>query len=540
MESMKKRLMILLCAILLSTVICEKNVMAENQDIVEMASEDASAGSSMSNPINVTFNKNYSINWGKNGSPWNTYHKITISQQGLVSIYITKPVQEHGTWSETEGFYFRIYDSQGNKFIESKTPSKDIDNPYGYYEYSYGLKPGTYYFNIVPFFAGASSSNEVTASYYFYFDATTKCETELNNSTSTASVISLNTMNKASLGQDSTDYDYYKVALEAGHKYKVKIYNYDNIKTTYGEVTLINSSGTRTTLKSKLTNVDTDGSKYCEINIDNSGTYYLLISDSSGQGIRSYEIGIYDLTSTSDLSGFVERMYTVALGRTADSTGKTNWVNVLKAGTHDGAAIAREFILGQEFALRGLSNEAYVETLYKTFFDRSSDSTGKANWINHLAAGYSREFVLAHFVNSEEFTNLCQSFGVGRGVMADNGTSINPGVSKFVERLYSTVMGRNADWQGYTNWTMVLAAKQQSAEQVAKSFFTSQEYTNKNTSNTTFITDLYRTFFDREPDSSGLTNWKNCLSTGMTRNTVIAEFAKSAEFKVIAASYGLQ
>ncbi len=236
---------------------------------------------------------------------------------------------------------------------------------------------------------------------------------------------------------------------------------------------------------------------------------------------------------------FVGRMYTVALNRTADATGKANWVTVLNAGTHDGAAIAKEFILGQEFAMRGLSNDTYIDVLYQTFFDRNADATGKANWLNHLAVGYSREFVLSQFVNSEEFTVLCQSFGISRGVMFDNGFTANVGIPKFVSRLYSTVMGRSADSAGYTNWTMALATKQQSAEQVAKSFFTSQEYLNKDTNNTTFVTDLYRTFFDREPDTTGLTNWKNQLNCGMSRSSVIAEFANSAEFKALAESYGL-
>ncbi len=269
------------------------------------------------------------------------------------------------------------------------------------------------------------------------------------------------------------------------------------------------------------------------------GNYFTHIYAYDAAGNYSmYPVSAYVIEETP-IEKFVGRMYTVALNRTADAAGKANWVTMLNVGTHDGAAIAGEFILGQEFAMRNLTNDAYVDVLYNTFFDRSADVTGKTNWLNYLVAGYSRGFVLSEFVNSQEFTMLCQSYGIERGVMYNGGATANVGVTKFVNRLYLTVLGRGADSAGYTNWTVALVTKQQNAEQVAKSFFTSQEYLNKDTNNTTFVTDLYRTFFDREPDATGLANWKNLLNSGATRATVIAEFARSEEFKALAAGYGL-
>lgn len=66
---------------------------------------------------------------------------------------------------------------------------------------------------------------------------------------------------------------------------------------------------------------------------------------------------VWAATTNSLLDEFVKRMYTVALKREADETGVANWVTVLNANTHDGAGIAKEFILGEEFALRNLTDE---------------------------------------------------------------------------------------------------------------------------------------------------------------------------------------
>ncbi len=240
------------------------------------------------------------------------------------------------------------------------------------------------------------------------------------------------------------------------------------------------------------------------------------------------------------VQAFVERMYTVALGRTADEAGVANWVGVLKDGSFDGAAIAKNFILGDEFKLNNNSNEQFVDILYATFFDRAADEGGKAFWMDVLAQGNSREFVLSNFVNSEEFSLVCGSYGIQRGVMFEDGNASNPGVVQFVNRLYSLVMGRAADKDGLYIWVLSLTVGAESAESAAKFFFNSEEYALKNTDDTTYVTDLYAVFMNREADADGLKFWTDTIAVGMSREDVLSEFAKSQEFSNIAASYGLQ
>jgi hypothetical protein len=66
---------------------------------------------------------------------------------------------------------------------------------------------------------------------------------------------------------------------------------------------------------------------------------------------------------------------------------------------------------------------------------------------------------------------------------------------------------------------------------LAKSFFNSPEYLSYQRSDEDYLADLYRTFFDRDPDTVGLTFWKNQLAQGITRNGVVIEFVNSAEFR---------
>ena len=113
-----------------------------------------------------------------------------------------------------------------------------------------------------------------------------------------------------------------------------------------------------------------------------------------------------------NLTAFVSRMYTKALGRAYDVDGLNDWTGDYLDGKATANDIAYGFILSQEFEGRNLSDEAYVDTLYRTFFDREPDEGGKAGWLDELANGTSRKDVLDGFLGAEEFANLKAGFGV--------------------------------------------------------------------------------------------------------------------------------
>ncbi len=248
----------------------------------------------------------------------------------------------------------------------------------------------------------------------------------------------------------------------------------------------------------------------------------------------------YEYLGYADMLFFVDRMYGNVLNREADAVGRLNWVEALKDGSVDGAAIAGEFILGEEFALRGLSDSEFLDVLYTTLLNREADASGKSTWLNVLASGKTRAYVLAQFVNLDEFTIVCEAYGISRGVMLDNGTTVNPGIPQFVTRLYEMVLGRSADAAGLYNNTVALYVKAETAETIAKNFFGSAEYTAKNKDNAAYISDLYNVFMNRAADSEGLSVWVAALEKGTSREVVLTEFASSEEFRILAASYGLE
>ena len=239
------------------------------------------------------------------------------------------------------------------------------------------------------------------------------------------------------------------------------------------------------------------------------------------------------------VQNFVSRMYTVALGRAAEPQGLKDWTNRLLSHEFDGAGIANGFIMSDEFKNRRLNDGDYVDTLYRTFFNREADQGGRATWLGDLASGKSRGYVLAGFVNSREFDVLCDSYGIVRGVMREDGSPINPGIRGFVERCYLKALGREGEKAGVEDWTNRIATGAMSAEDVAKSFFFSDEYINKQTDNEAFVETLYQTFMDRASDPAGKADWVGRLNAGTGRKEVLEGFSRSEEFAGILRQYGL-
>ena len=56
-----------------------------------------------------------------------------------------------------------------------------------------------------------------------------------------------------------------------------------------------------------------------------------------------------------------------------------------------------------------------MKNLYQAMMGRGADSAGLADWVGRIAAGESREDVFYGFVGSQEFSNLCASYGIDRG-----------------------------------------------------------------------------------------------------------------------------
>lgn len=231
------------------------------------------------------------------------------------------------------------------------------------------------------------------------------------------------------------------------------------------------------------------------------------------------------------LEGFINRMYSTCLGRKADSNGLQFWVNSLKTGAKKGADVGQFFIQSEELQKKNLSTEAYIDVLYRAFFDRQPEATGKAFWVNEINSGKSKDSVLAEFINSAEFQKVCDSYGIERGSMStaapvEEGTP----VQKFVKRFYSKCMGRVPSQGEVDFWVGQLENKTYTGKAFAQYFVSSEEFDSKNLQGEVYIEEMYKIFFDRTPDASGKSFWVSVLAS-QGKQAIFEGFVSSNEFK---------
>ena len=278
------------------------------------------------------------------------------------------------------------------------------------------------------------------------------------------------------------------------------------------------------------------------------GSYSSNVAVSNSDGVvASFKVSFIASTNESRTERFVKRLYEKCLGREAEEEGLKTWMTQLCEGKMTASQVAAEFFGSKEFRLKGLSDEEFVKTLYRTMMDREYDKDGLKTWTTQLKNGKTRAWVFKQFCDSAEFQALCAAYTLPWGSIADTGynmENMNATVSVtaaqgFVTRLYQTALGRTPDEGGMKTWTDQLTTHTMTGAQVAANFFASAEYLSKNRSDKNFVEDLYVAMMDRSSDAEGMKTWTTQLVLGRSRCWVFKQFCDSAEFHNICATYGI-
>jgi hypothetical protein len=112
------------------------------------------------------------------------------------------------------------------------------------------------------------------------------------------------------------------------------------------------------------------------------------------------------------VAAFVSRFYRQCLDRRPERAGLDDWTNALLDQVITGADVAREFINSTEFKAKNTTNEEYLDILYRAFFNREPDPAGWDFWLAELNTGKDRGYVLDGFLGSQEFSKLCETYGI--------------------------------------------------------------------------------------------------------------------------------
>ncbi|MDK2126115.1 DUF4214 domain-containing protein [Parachitinimonas caeni] len=133
-----------------------------------------------------------------------------------------------------------------------------------------------------------------------------------------------------------------------------------------------------------------------------------------------------------------------------------------------------------------------------------------------------------------KFRMMCAATLAMAGLALQAEAAVTSGQKAYLERLYSQVLDRAADAEGmqyYLNALNNQVCTQQQAADLAASFFSSKEFTDKYFSLDAQLMKAYRAVFNRNWDLEGYTYWyPKLVANELTIAQLAAEFAKSSEF----------
>jgi Domain of unknown function (DUF4214)/Bacterial Ig-like domain (group 1) len=274
--------------------------------------------------------------------------------------------------------------------------------------------------------------------------------------------------------------------------------------------------------------------------------YGLIVADN---GSDMYISGTFDTNWDNDILNPALSQLTasdfdvVQLGWTPSPAGPTlNIVSGNTQGARVGTAFAQALVVQAKDAggnpVSGSTVVWTVPTLGPGAILGSANSVTDANGYattsvsaNAISGSYA---VTAQLGPLSAIFNLTNTTTIAAGTACSGNTATN---SDLIEQYYAAILRRASDAGGKAFWgseadrlCALGADPKQTFFLLANTFFNSPEYLAFNRDDQGFVTDLYVTFFNRLPDSGGMSYWLGQIATGMPRNIVMSSFLFSPEF----------
>ena len=350
MQKYSKKVISILCTFAMVLTLLITNVVP-----TEAAGND---GSTFDKAIPVTVGQTYKVSWTKSTDDKACYNKITISKRGILTVRMTKPTSANG---EKGNLYLEVYDA--NKKGVWASSSRNSDENLSQYEYSVGLNPGTYYFNVKPSFSVISGTFETSYTPTFQEDA--HCEVEPDDTLSMANAMTFNQMyhgNHGNIGySDYSEEDFYMFSVSSAKK--VRIY-FDNLlpfqQKTGWTLTLIDPSNRKTKIEDSFKKSG-NGMYYYEFSAV-KGTYYIWLY---GDIVPTkYAVGIYDI---SEPVPAVSVLPTVNYCTHVQSYGWQGWVSDGAVAGTSGQAKRLEAIRINLSGTNGISGDIEYRTHVQSY-----------------------------------------------------------------------------------------------------------------------------------------------------------------------------
>lgn len=249
--------------------------------------DDSETGYTMAEAYSAELDTQYMKAWTSANDNASNLHKITLPDQGKLTLTMTKPRTSTGTNSRVN---VSVYSDKGT--IASAVSLGKVSDLLDSYEYSVYLNKGTYYVDIL--LGSSVYSGSINSVYSFSFESNSTSEIEPNNTPADANILVNGTMLDAFFddgytGSGIDEDDYYKFDVTAGDTVTVKLGNYAALDATSAIMELQPPTGSSVSFFHRATADANDVGQYSFV-AESSGTCSIRIYNYSKESIP-YQIG---------------------------------------------------------------------------------------------------------------------------------------------------------------------------------------------------------------------------------------------------------
>ena len=362
------------------------------------------------------------------------YYKLTVSDAGYVTVNFANPLQSSSSAYWKVYLYDSSYEEIASANIYGNTKSTNLA--------TIGVKKGTYYIKVQSAAYSSSYSNfskstyKVKASYI----KSSVWEQEFNESASTATPISLNTMYYGTTRKGYRDeQDYYKFTvndtgyvtvnfknpLQSSSEHYWSVYLYDS---SYEEIASANIYG-----NTKSTNLATIGVK--------KGTYYIKVDSGAAYSDGSnFSNSTYGIKAVYTKSGAWEQEFNESASTATNISLNTMYYGTTRKGYRD----------EQDYYKFTVSDAGYVTVNFTNPLQSSSEHY----WSVYLYDSSYEEIDSAYIYGNTTSTNLA-AIGLQRGtyyIKVDSGAAYSDG-SNFSNSTYGikAIYTKSSVWEKELN-----------------------------------------------------------------------------------------
>jgi pimeloyl-ACP methyl ester carboxylesterase len=334
----------------------------------------------------------------------------------------------------------------------------------------------------------------------------------------------------AAAGETTPVYGTARLALQAGE---------------YLGFALVNDNGVRTTLDTKITQLDQN--YVVNLFLTNGTPIGLSLTATETSDLYRVADKVASV-QTSAMSSFINLSRGDALTFNISSSGTQGTIGLVKLDQSEesGLPIA---------AVDGLTPDqsSFADAVKTQLISIANDRAGSAYWVapedgvfavvQRMSDGTVLSFGEQLAVDGKSHVLVLGDnvFGFETGLAANNDFDFNDTIvriepvvnmSQFVAALYRVDFGRAPDEAGYAAWVSGAIEEQWTPQAIIEKFAASSEYIADfpiTMSHDAFIAKLYLNAFNRAPDAEGRAGWVSALDHGMDRSEVILSFSTSDE-----------